>query len=1000
MKVFLPDQELSIGDIRSQQDQLPFTMFRQSNFGFQENSVWLYKRLHNASIKENWVVSINYTQLSRADLYLFENNKLVYSKKAGTKDNSEFYRVPTFVLRLNNGSHYELYFRLKAERQAIIAPIVISDAGTHSASITVDAMIWGAFYGGFVILSLYALSVLIGKKEKLAIFLLIQLASLILWQFVWTGHSQHLPVAFKSTQLFSNLDFLLPLISSLSFLFIYVFVKHKLSNRYYHYIARVVLGAHAVIMVLIAADYPAELTQALMSRVAAFVTLIYGLLISGKALLSDYQPAFPLVIGSAIMIIGAIISTLYVIDKLPVSTLNTYIFQLSFISMTCAFALSLNHKLRYGLEIEIAGATKDVENHFLLIEEQNVRLNIARNEALKASEVKSQFLANMSHEIRTPLNAILGFSNELMANPNPSEKEDYIGIINTSASDLLTIINDILDLSKIEAGKLSLNNKPFSPFHVFEEMATLVAKNAHLKNLQFVFDVAAMPSTLIGDKFKIKQLMNNLLSNALKFTNHGCITMRGKCNAKSATQIELLIEIEDTGIGISKDDQDKLFKPFNQLDNETNRTFQGTGLGLAICQELSFLMGGDLEVESRETLGTKFTLKLPFEVLKAEVFPREQAFWQQKTACLCDPDPNTRRATSQLLKLLGLKTSTFESLDCLLAQQQRYDIGFVTLQKHTNEQHNTLVADSKNLAADTLVFLYTDTAPKTAQIEHANAYPVAIRLPLTTKKLEHIYKTPNKASSNKDKASCKLPEIKLLAVDDNAINLRLLKAWLKDSPINLRVAESGKEAVERCTNSAFDIILMDIQMPNMDGMQASKLIRKTKLNQGTPIIAITAHAFDEEKQQFLSSGMDDYLPKPIDFDKLIELINQWCKYDDIDGEKSNKEPINWELAKQRSNSDAIAAYDFLEAFSTQQSKTSKQIEHFWQQQAYDELLVHIHKLHGACCYTGVATLQSLCNEIESGLKSNALEDLPKLIPALLLELESVSQQWVEMRNSV
>jgi two-component system sensor histidine kinase BarA len=282
------------------------------------------------------------------------------------------------------------------------------------------------------------------------------------------------------------------------------------------------------------------------------------------------------VFGVTVLLVCSILSSLFIAGYLPPTTPNTYLFQISLVILTCSFAFALNIKLRYILEIEVQEASRDAENNFLLIEEQNVHLDIARKEALRASEVKSQFLANMSHEIRTPLNAIIGFSKEVEENHNQTEREEHIRIINSAASDLLTIVNDILDFSKMEAGKLNVANKPFSAYAIFEEAASQVAKSAHLKQLQFILDIQPLPASLIGDQFKIKQLLSNLLSNALKFTNFGTITLKAGYDWLNHDEINLNIEIKDTGIGISEQDQLQLFTPFSQLNDELNRSFQGT----------------------------------------------------------------------------------------------------------------------------------------------------------------------------------------------------------------------------------------------------------------------------------------------------------------------------------------------------------------------------------------------------------------------------------------
>ncbi|WP_233499712.1 hybrid sensor histidine kinase/response regulator [Glaciecola sp. KUL10] len=999
MQIYTLNEELSIELFKARQPRLSYQEYEYPNIGFQDNSVWMFTRLENKSDLTRWFINVNFTQLPHVDAYLFKGDELVYFRQGGNKDNQEHYRLPTFELSIETNTVYSLYIRVKAERIPIIAPIFISDASTHAYMVSFDSMIWGAFYGGLFILALYAVSVVYSKQELSALLLFFQVCLVTLWQFVWSGHAQLLPLSLKALPMFHNMDFLVPFVSAASTLFIVFFFKDKLSQRYHH---PLFIGFFVVLFLCVIAVATNQFEGehlALLSRFVGFITIFLNVYLCAVGVKGRYKPAYPIVFGVTVLLVCSILSSLFIAGYLPPTTPNTYLFQISLVILTCSFAFALNIKLRYILEIEVQEASRDAENNFLLIEEQNVHLDIARKEALRASEVKSQFLANMSHEIRTPLNAIIGFSKEVEENHNQTEREEHIRIINSAASDLLTIVNDILDFSKMEAGKLNVANKPFSAYAIFEEAASQVAKSAHLKQLQFILDIQPLPASLIGDQFKIKQLLSNLLSNALKFTNFGTITLKAGYDWLNHDEINLNIEIKDTGIGISEQDQLQLFTPFSQLNDELNRSFQGTGLGLVICQQLTYLMNGNIQVKSESGKGSLFKLQLPLKVLEQRLTPEKMPFWLTKTACIFDPNPITRAVTMRLLRSIGINTYSFDKLDVLLGQDYEFDLAFITLPMEDVVNRTATINKSYAIKADQFVLVYSGPSPETHQYNRSDQEPVLLRLPITTKKLEDIYATPNQVSdvSSKTKFN-KLPNIKLLAVDDMFINLKLLQTWLKNSPVQLYTADSGQKAVELCQESEFDIILMDIQMPNMDGVQATGLIRKTSLNQGTPIVAITAHAFQEEKKHFLDSGMDDYLPKPIDINKLVALINEWCPADTF--EPVSKKSINWELSIKRSYGNQQAAFEYLEEFVEELPTHVKQLEALWQQQDITELKVQIHKLHGASCYTGVSDLQKKCNEVEGLLKTNRLQDIAKPMSSLLLEIEAVIKDWAQVRNQV
>ena len=597
----------------------------------------------------------------------------------------------------------------------------------------------------------------------------------------------------------------------------------------------------------------------------------------------------------------------------------------------------------------------------------------------------------MSHEIRTPLNAILGFSRELDNASLPSDQQEQVRIVNTAADNLLTIVNDILDFSKIEAGKLQINNQPFSPNKLLEEMVTIMAKSSHSKRIEFVFDLNPLPEKLIGDVFRIKQVLNNLLSNALKFTSSGTITLAVTGRSLSHGIHEVNITVEDTGIGISRHDRKKLFNAFSQVDDALNRNYQGTGLGLVISRELVRLMNGDLSLKSVVGQGSTFNVSLRMNQLsqKFSLSPSEE--WAGKSVVIFDPVPTTRRSSAKIMATLGAAVTSVESLAYLSTLTEQVDFFMATVPVSKMAERDTFLSQFVQFPAKKRILWYSGPEPFAQYPSLSQHFHSQIRMPMTLTKLDslvHNQMKPVKNAIHEKIAS--LPKIKVLAVDDMEMNLKLLHTWLDQSPVNLVTTISGQDAVNQCQTQEFDLILMDVQMPGMDGLQATREIRKSPLNMGTPIVAVTAHAFKEEQERLLASGMDDYLPKPIEVEQLINLVKSWCI--NIEPGEIPLPSIDWQLALKRANQNQDTAEEMLQSFVDLLPETIELLTTLWELKDYNELKSEVHRLHGACCYTGLPRFQHLANETESALKLGQHELVKEHLPALIEEAKKVVKE--------
>ena len=669
----------------------------------------------------------------------------------------------------------------------------------------------------------------------------------------------------------------------------------------------------------------------------------------------------------------------------------------------------------------IEQATHDIRETLETIEVQNIELDMARKEALEGSRIKSEFLTNISHEIRTPLNGILGFTRILLKDQSDPRKTEHLQTIEMSANGLLTIINDILDLSKIDAGKLVLENIDFNVRETLEEVLTINAPEAHKKSLELVSLIYSdVPPFLTGDPLRIKQVLTNLISNAIKFTPQGNITIRVLALDEDVNQATVKFEITDTGIGLNEDQKKKLFKAFSQADSSTSRQFGGTGLGLVISQHLVTAMQGDIGVESAEGEGATFSFSVTLK--KSHQQPRPLMELKAQQILIMESASSTRLSITHLLEQWHVRYSDTDNRDILLQTLLR-------------KQQNNDPADAVIIGLSRKELYHSDTAKLFKQVNSYNIPIIALINTVNSKELEYAQTLGATQSISKPLQSKKLfsslclglgkehdrrPEMKreqvpaptILAVDDNDANLKLVTVLLEDMGIKVIAASSGPEALLKLEQNKIDMIFMDIQMPGMNGLEATKLIRQKKAPKDLPIIALTAHAIADEKDKILQAGMNDYQTKPINNDQLMQCIERWTGYQ-CPEEVIIKQAITTkvETVENKADSDDCLVFDPQYAMRLANNKVDLAIDMFsmmlegltddlqdiqalWQQQQQEELLQSIHKIHGATRYCGTPCLMHSMEQLETGLKNKELVDCEALY---FQAIESIIrlQQWAQ-----
>ncbi|MDH4322033.1 MAG: response regulator, partial [Desulfobulbaceae bacterium] len=895
-------------------------------FGFTDSAYWFrFTVANHLSESSHYYLEVTYPLLDHIDLYTPTTDNGYKVTRAG--DQLPFsarklqYRNNVFDILLTPATQQTYYIRCQTTSSMNIPILLLSPRGL-SKRVNAEQTMLGLYYGILLVMLIYNLFIYISIRDVTYLFYVFFIGSYLFFQLSLNG------VAFQyfwpNALWWANIS--LPFFIFIAYFFAAQFTRYILDTpRNTPRMDKLILACMAVSAfgagLSLLVSYSISIRFATILSLSVLILFISGLLCTIKG----YRPARYYFIAWSVSLLGIAIYALKTFAILPHTFITNWGIQIGSAWEVILLSLGLADRLQMieaekkqlqaeyavqlqnaNLELERSNIKLETFNQELgqLVEERTADLRLlnenlfkeaterkfAEQQAEAANQAKSEFLANMSHEIRTPMNAIIGMTSLAFKLELPGKLRTYLEIIENSSLSLLSVINDILDFSKIEAGKLAIEENLFPLHELLERLADLFSRQLGQKNLNLIFDIDEnIPNLLIGDIHRLQQILVNLIGNAVKFTSEGQILLTIRRRQTAAETVLLAFAVKDTGKGIPKKVQGKLFSAFTQGDGSTTRNFGGTGLGLAISKRLVTMMGGEIGLESEPGKGSTFFFTIRLKHLATASAPALSlpATLRGLKILIADANPDSRATLAKTLRGWGFTPATAAPGDDALLQlrtaQNDAPFHLLLLDAILDTRENLDFARTVRSDAQLrhLPILLMSAIGKDLDAAQA-ACDGLINKPIKPKALLRAimelfghaaqeYEKPDRPETE----TTDLAGMRILLVEDNITNQIVAKAMLKNYGLAVDIAENGKEALRALQENRYDAVLMDVQMPEMDGHEATRRIRAELGLNDLPIIAMTAGAMIGDREKCLDAGMNDYISKPIDCSLLQACLRKF-----------------------------------------------------------------------------------------------------------------------------
>ncbi len=1034
---FLEDvnSTFSLADVLSPEIQAQFhpSTSDMPGFGFSQSSMWAKLTIKNSLDKYiEYFLVVDYPPLDHLDFHYPSADQY---KSYLTGDQRPFATRPissgnyVFPITLDPGQ--EATYFLRAQTQGSLnLPISLESPTNYTKEAALTSTMLGIYYGILLVTTIYISFLFLRLRDVIYGYYVLFIFTFLGFQISLNGTGfQYLwPNAIWWNNITVPFFIFMSYTSAILFTISILETKKHLP-RYHNFLKALIPFGCMGMLVSIFAGYSLAIKLATLSCLTLPVMIIAGILV----MLQGYRPAYYYALAWTVSLLSLTVYSLKTFGVLPNSFLINWSTQIGtsweVMILTLAIADRFNimeeekklalkvtaeklaeaninleisnlklEELNTELEERISDRTQELKNsnEMLIIEARERRL--AEKEAREASQTKSDFLANMSHEIRTPMNAIIGMSVLALQLPLTSRLKSYIQTINRAGNSLMRIIDDILDFSKIEAGKLEFEQVPFNLQDLLDNLINIFNEKVQEKAIELaVYADSSVPRNLIGDPLRLEQVLINLVGNGIKFTDLGEVALHVSIHKAESSEVTLLFTVTDTGIGLSEEQASQLFTAFHQGDTSITRQYGGTGLGLAISHQLATMMHGSIEVQSQVGQGSTFLFTARFstnETASLQAPLLDKSACTTKTILAAHSNKTCRQVWQQLLEECGFGVITVPSLyDIPLtfdtAQGRKVDMILADFGEDTDLFFQILSTLKENHIFRPITLALTDSQ---IELSHkAEEMGVDFFLAKPTKQKDLIMTVGQclslieRDNQSLQSRSLTLPNFhgaKILVAEDNKINQEVISEILKNAKCQVIFADNGKEALELLEkDSAIACILMDLQMPVMDGLQATTAIRKHVRHQKLPIIALTAHSIAGDRERCLEVGMNEYVSKPIDQDFLYATMAKFLDHETeertlSDGLSAHQNGIlpsklqGFDLKSGLKRVDQNEAFyiKLLHDFTRQFHNAVLELQKLLSTSNYDQAKGFVHSIKGVAANLSALDLERHAQELEKVLQ--------------------------------